>query len=682
MASDSHTRQEFVRIAPAPPKPGHVIREIMRHACQACAIRKLRCDKISPACSKCLKTRRECSYESPRARKKKLNDDLLRKVARYESILAQHGLLDTANSDVVDDIPQETQLPLPVGSISPFNSGTATGTLRASQGKSRYIESHIWNNLGDEEIRHISDDEEADQITPDDSATVLPDPFTGAFLGMQRSLLDLHPSHTMAMIMWETYAESIEPLCKALHIPSTGEMVKRVSLDPITASRQEECLLFAIYHAAIFSMTEEQCIDKLGQARPTLMPRYHMATRQALVNASFLKTTEMSVLQAFFLSLLTSRSSYDPHTYWMLTGNLLRIALRMGLHRDAEKLGLSPFDVKMRRRLFYQIFPMDGRASQIAGTEMTALPESWDTRHPLNINDDQIWPGMTEKPTEKQGATDMIFCLSRACVGLNLARAGKPNCLGPFMPNQRSEINILVAAAEREVEEKFIRYCDIVNPLHFLTMGLARSGITAMRLKVRFGRLLNQTATDAERKDTFQLAQKTLDTDAAVHAHMGLSKYQWFIKPFFLWGTWDSFVLILSTIWKRRDLLAVGQIETAWKIIEQLYKNHEDLMVSKAALHTALRRFTLKAWDSHPTSDKVREPEFIVTLRSLQEQKGSDKLRRRLVSDPSADTMSPPWISSDKKNNLSLEFIQDLDLEADDWIFWNDLIQDHDHNAV
>ncbi|KAJ6008114.1 hypothetical protein N7540_012090 [Penicillium herquei] len=665
MDSDSgHTRRKFIRIAPAPPKGGHVGPEIMKHNCQNCVKYKVKCDRVSPACSRCLKKRLECLYESSRDRKRKLSDDLRQKVARYESILAQHGLLDAANSNVVGEIPQKKHLSLPEGSISPFNLGTATGTLRASQGKSRYIESHIWHNLGEEEMRHISDDEES---YSDGSATVLPDPFTGTFIGTQRSLLDLHPSHTTAMIIWQTYTENIEPLCKALHIPSTGEMVERVSQDPITATRQEECLLFAIYHAATFSMTEEQCINKLGQVRSTLMSRYHMATRQALVNASFLKTTEMSVLQAFFLFLLTSRSSYDPHTYWMLTGNLLRIALRMGLHRDAEKLGLSPFDVEMRRRLFYQIFPMDGRASQIAGTEMTALPESWDTSHPLNINDDQIWPGMTVKPTEKQGPTDMIFCLSRACVGLNLARAGKPNCLGPLAPDQHSEIDILVTAAEQEVEDKFIRYCDIVNPLHFLTIGLARSGITAMRLKVRFGRILDQTSTDAERKDTFELAQKTLDTDAAVHAHMGLSKYQWFIKPFFLWGT----------IWKRRDLLSGEQIEAAWKSIEKLYQNHEDLMVSKVALHTALRQFTLKAWDSYRTNDKVNEPGFIVTLRSLQEQKESDKLRSRLVGDSTADTMSASWISPNNKNNLSLEFSRDLDFQADDWLFWNDLIQDH-----
>jgi hypothetical protein len=33
---------------------------------------------------------------------------------------------------------------------------------------------------------------------------------------------------------------------------------------------------------------------------------------------------------------------------------------------------------------------------------------------------------MTEKPVEKKGATDIIFCLSRAYVGKSLARSGKP----------------------------------------------------------------------------------------------------------------------------------------------------------------------------------------------------------------------------------------------------------------
>ena len=655
---------------------------MMAYSCITCARRKVKCDKISPACARCSKGKVECSYKAPeiRPRKRKQSDELLEKIARYESILAKHGLLNGSPTSPNERSPQEEAF---LNSVGPEESRTATGTLLASQGKSRYIESHIWQSLGDEEMRHISEDEDSDDELETltgagncGSIAETLDPLTGAFLDIRKDLLSYHPSHTMAMTLWQTYADNIEPLCKALHTPTTREMLERVSMDPQTASKREECLLFAIYHAATFSMTEEQCANQLGSTRLVLMERYHFAARQALVNASFLKTTEMAVLQGFFLLLLTSRYFYDPHTYWMLTGNLLRIALRMGLHRDAEKLGLPPFEVEMRRRLFYQVFPMDSRASQLAGTEMPSLPDSWDTRHPLNINDDQIWPGMTESPEEQQGPTDMTFHLMRASVGLSLARTGKPNCIGPGMKEKGIDAEPFIAAAEQDIENRFIRYCDITNPLHFLGIGLARSGITAMRLKVRLDKLRDQSASDAERQECFQLAHKTLDTDAAVHANRGLSHFRWYTEPFFLWGTWDSLIIALSTIWKRSDILSTKQIDAAWKSIEELYKNHNNLMVSKVALHTAFRRFTLKAWNSHPPSNSFPEPAFIVTLRSLQERREKSSTQDGISQGSETDIPSPSWLSSANYTKPPLEFDQLFELDADDWEFWNNLIQD------
>jgi hypothetical protein len=83
---------------------------------------------------------------------------------------------------------------------------------------------------------------------------------------------------------------------------------------------------------------------------------------------------------------------------------------------------------------------------------------------PVNINDDQIWPGMTEKPVEQKGATDMIFCLSRAYVGKSLARSGKPiKGAAPWSFPDHHDAEKVISAAESEVEEKFIRYCDIVE---------------------------------------------------------------------------------------------------------------------------------------------------------------------------------------------------------------------------
>jgi hypothetical protein len=160
------------------------------------------------------------------------------------------------------------------------------GKLLAGQGKSRYIDSNIWRSLGDDALQRLSgDEEEKDQIVTDLAGGFILDPLTGALLGSEHSLLHHHPNHAEATVLWKTHIENVEPLCKILHISSTLKMVEMVS-------QQREMALKA-----------------------TLMQRYHYTTRQALVNASFLKTTKLPVLQALVLFLLPYRHFYDPHTY-------------------------------------------------------------------------------------------------------------------------------------------------------------------------------------------------------------------------------------------------------------------------------------------------------------------------------------------------------------------------------
>ena len=121
---------------------------------------------------------------------------------------------------------------------------------------------------------------------------------------------------------------------------------------------------------------------EFGQSRTTLMSKYQYAVRQALINASWLETTEILVMQAFVLFLIAVRTQIDPHTFWIMTGVAVRIAQRIGLHRDGESLSLPPFDVEIRRRLFWQLLPLDGYAGQVSGTGISIAPNSWDTKQP------------------------------------------------------------------------------------------------------------------------------------------------------------------------------------------------------------------------------------------------------------------------------------------------------------
>lgn len=518
-------------------------------------------------------------------------------------------------------------------------------TILTGPGKSRYVESQLWHTLGDDEIQHMSDDDEDDE---DDQFTS--DPLTGAFIGSTQTLLHYHPDPTKALLLWKTHVENVEPICKLLHVPSTTKMVENVSMQPEMAQKAEECLLFATYHSAVFSLTDAECQQAFGQPQAALLQKYHFATRQALVNASFLKTTDIVILQAFVLLLLTCRYRYDSHTYWILTGVAVRIAQRMGLHRDGTKLGLPPFEVQMRRRLFYQLAPLDGVAGQMSGTGITIMPDTWDTLQPANSNDDQMWPGMTEAPVEQTGATDMIFCLVRQCLGKSFLRVMR----SASSPHDYKEAKRLINEAENNVEEQYLRYCDVVDPLHFLTIALARSAISAMRLRIGL-----QTAATSDTLELIQIAQKILDTDAATSSHLGLRKFMWHVRPFFAWGTWDSIIFILTRLRKSETLPSV---DAAWSRVSQIYSNHDELLTSKRALHIGVGRLAVKAWDTTPPTRNTPEPAFILQLRA--QQLARDKGRATSVASPA-------------ECGGFLDGMDFGDTDAADWAFWDQLIHDH-----
>ena len=694
--NDAQMPIRLTPIAPAPACPnnpganGASPRPTMPYTCQTCAKRKVKCDKIIPVCSACSRSRRECLYQAPRPRKRKLSGDVDEWLVRNEHLQNQQKLL-SQTTERPPPTEKTTQEPISLRLNEPGPSKTGRLLAHQDQGKSRYIDSSLWRSLGDDEMQHMSSDEEEDNRIDDGLAeSCAPDPLTDAFIGSQQSLLDYHPTHTNALLLWEAHARNVEPLCKLLHLPSTFKMAEMASKQPAMVSKVDECLLFAIYHFAVFSMSEVECLTKFGESRVLLMRRYHTATRHALVNASFLKTTNMTVLQALVLFLLSCRHSYDPNTYWILTGVAVRIAQRVGLHRDGEKLGLPPFDVQMRRRLFYQLLPLDGMAGQMSGTGMGVIPDTWDTQQPLNIDDDQIWPGMTEIPKEQKGATEMIFCLGRACIGKFFA-SGKISMhrAGSWQFSDFEAAEQAIDEAESEVEEKFIRYCDVANPLHFLTAAMARCGITAMRMRIRLPKVKNQTATDTERRELFQLAQKILDTDTAAYAHAGLKRFMWHLGPFFLWGTWDSLIFALTSLC-RTDLLSSAETSSAWSRMEQVYDNHDELFGSKRALYIAFGRLTLKAWGSNPPGSSLTEPAFITSLRAAAQRRveGNSSTRKKVsvgtALDTGTGTASPAGLSLGDDSDLFLSSLSSdmdfdmggsFDLDSADWSFWEQLIQ-------
>ena len=71
--------------------------------------------------------------------------------------------------------------------------------------------------------------------------------------------------------------------------------------------------MFAIYLIAVHSMADE-VHDMFQEARRLLLARYHHATQQALINAVFMRATELSVLQAYLLYLVRRHDRLIVHS--------------------------------------------------------------------------------------------------------------------------------------------------------------------------------------------------------------------------------------------------------------------------------------------------------------------------------------------------------------------------------
>jgi hypothetical protein len=114
-------------------------------------------------------------------------------------------------------------------------------------------------------------------------------------------LRDLHPSTVHIFRLWQKFLDSINPLIKILHAPTVQQQVLDASADLDNIPKGVEALMFGIYCTAVTSFDEPECAATFGESKPTLLTRYHAGARQALSRAGLLRSSDMTILQAFVL---------------------------------------------------------------------------------------------------------------------------------------------------------------------------------------------------------------------------------------------------------------------------------------------------------------------------------------------------------------------------------------------
>jgi hypothetical protein len=159
--------------------------------------------------------------------------------------------------------------------------------------------------LGDSDEE--SNDEEEDENAFSAATQHFPEVFPANFIfdvDQTANLRHFHPPPSQVQTYWRLYLENCEILLRLFHAPTTSKIVDQAQADFNSLSRSHELVMFAIYFATITSLTQEDVLRELGGDKSILLPQYQMAVQRAMVNAAFLNTQDLAVLQAFVLYLV------------------------------------------------------------------------------------------------------------------------------------------------------------------------------------------------------------------------------------------------------------------------------------------------------------------------------------------------------------------------------------------
>lgn len=346
----------------------------------------------------------------------------------------------------------------------------------------------------------------------------------------------------------------------------------------------------------------------------------------------------------------------------------------------------------MRRRLWWSIVFLEIKVAEHSGTRPSADVKG-DTFLCSNINDADLDPDMTETPAESPGITDAVFIMVKtlAMKTFGMDKGFEP---GDFDTKSFSERDAAIDRLQAEYEERILRFCDPLVPLHVFASILCSGVICKMRVAAhspfRYSEQnipMPQSAKDL----VWQNGKKLIDYANLMHASPMLERFRWAIGPQFIW---DSFIFILGELRHRKT---GPDVEDAWSQIAQIFDNYpENSLDATNPNFLAVGLWTLRVWEATAEArfggDGVaqqksahKEPIFIRRLRRFKQNPGSACHRDAIAwplgrpQMPSSMQFVPADPSTPGTNRLSnsseFDDLFDVPLDGFDWAKFDQIFQ-------
>lgn len=303
-----------------------------------------------------------------------------------------------------------------------------------------------------------------------------------------------------------------------------------------------------------------------------------------------------------------------------MLGIAVRIAQRMGCHSESSLAKHTVFEAEMRRRLWWSLVIFDTRIGELADFKSATLVPTWDCRIPLNLNDSDLRPEMKETPQVQGKSSEALFVVVRSAMGDLLRRSDfhldftwtsvktsiKHEPKNP-MPEHSELENI-----EKMLEEDYLKFCDLENPLHFMTIWMTRGYLARCRLIKHHAR--DSGSSESQREAAISSALNMIECDTKILASPLVKKFHWlahFYMPFF------AYIHVTQSL-KRRP--GSAQAERAWEVMSDNYTARFGFLHNDYnAFFLLFSRIVLEAWQAQETYEGPAEslvtPRIVVSVR-------------------------------------------------------------------
>lgn len=308
-----------------------------------------------------------------------------------------------------------------------------------------------------------------------------------------------------------------------------------------------------------------------------------------------------------------------------MLGVAIRIAERIGIHDEGLNAKCLVLEAETRRRLWWSLSTFDTRICEISGYKMKvqAFAEDGGCKLPLNVNDFDIRPEMQTPPEAYTTPTEALFTVVRSELSDSIRRLLLSS--KDAIPSVEAAQAALENDIERRLEEKYFRFCNPQNPLHFLTIWTTQSVLSKMRLILQFSLPTPRVGSpqeDSQRAFAFEGALNALEADTKLITSTLTKGFSWFLNLYF---PFPAYVHLVQDL-KERPL---GEhAEKAWQLMTENMAARSEVM--QGVDHLLVRVFVkriLQVWDireaalsAGPNPQPVEIPSLVSHFRQIMAQ--------------------------------------------------------------